>query len=147
MNTTSFVVYPEDINALGLNMIHGGKMLKEMDRFAAVLVKRCIRDAYQNSDLVNEKYIEYSNIPHGYETELYSVTVGVEKVSFQAPAYLGDVVHLSGNVFSPGKTSLKVKITAQAERMNTGQIIQMGSGVFIFCVMYNGQPFRHGIIL
>lgn len=30
MNTTSFVVYPEDTNALGLDMIHGGKMLKEM---------------------------------------------------------------------------------------------------------------------
>ena len=120
MNTTSFVVYPEDTNALGLNMIHGGKMLKEMDRFAAVLVKRKIRESIKQMILGNLITAENSK-------KLYSVTVGVDKVSFQAPAFIGDVVHLSGSVTHAGKTSLKVKINAQAERMDTGEMIQMAN--------------------
>lgn len=127
---TSFVVYPQDTNALKMDMVFGGKMMSEMDKAAAIVVKRLM-------------------VENKLDKNLYAVTVGVNKLTFTKGAYLGNLVRITATYEDHGKTSITVKVKAYVEDLNTGKNGQMASGLFTFCVVRAGNgeniPVEHGL--
>lgn len=131
MYETSFVVYPQDTNALKMDMIFGGKMLSEFDKISSIECKNVMREA-------------------NLDKSLYAVTVGVDKVSFSRPAFVGDLVRMTANYEDHGKTSIKIKVKAYVENLSTGKKLPMANGTFTFCVVRrdedgNNIPVEHGL--
>lgn len=127
---TSFVVYPQDTNALKMDMVFGGKMMSEMDKAAAIVVKHLM-------------------LQHKMDKSLYAVTVGVNKLSFTRGAYLGNLVRITADYENHGKTSVTIKVKAYVEDLSTGDKKQMSSGLFTFCIVKSGPngeniPIEHG---
>ena len=129
---TSFIVFPQDTNTLeDKHMVFGGKMLAEMDKVASISVKRWMYD---------------NNLPRDW----YAVTVGVNKVSFHRPAYLGDLVRLTGTIESVGKTSVTIRVTTEMQNKGVGHTFLMGSGLFTFCTVHtvdgtDNVPIKHEV--
>ena len=88
---TSFSIYPEHCNYLPLKdslMVHGGILLKEADRIAAIEVKEFLR-----------------------LTRLKGLTVGVNNCQFHKACKLGETLTLSSFISSVNKSRINVWVT------------------------------------
>lgn len=69
------------------------------------------------------------------------VTVAVDRMSFIAPVYVGDVLCVYAEVDKIGHTSLNVHVEAWALRNRQGERAQVTQGTFIFVALdENGKP-------
>jgi len=82
---------PRDTNVHGT--IFGGIILSYIDQAGAVHVRR-----------------------HGCQNV---VTVAMEKVVFHEPVYVGDLVSLRTRTLETGRSSIRVRVTVEAERYST----------------------------
>lgn len=112
MNTkfeTNFWVFPEHTNH-NFPMIFGGAFFAEMDKAAALCVKRFLYDSKTCEDAVTYKF----------------------DGEFLAPCYVGDLIYLYARVESAGKKSVVVKVTASRERTNTTlEMVAVANFVFV----------------
>ncbi len=96
---------PRDTNGRGT--IFGGVIMSAIDLAGAV----CARDHFANRDFV---------------------TVFVHEMEFHAPVYVGDLLTLRGELVRAGRTSVTVKIVAEAERYDTAETVTVTEGLLVY---------------
>lgn len=120
VNTHSFTVFPQDLNYS--NTLFGGVLMSNMDLAGVKVVRRAL---------------------YGTEAE-GCVTACVDRIDFQKPAYLGDLIVMTSEIKSLGKSSIQVRITVNRESMK-GDIEQICAANFTFVAMKDKKPFPHGL--
>ncbi len=69
------------------------------------------------------------------------VTAAVDRMSFIAPVYVGDVLCVYAEVDKVGRTSLNIHVEAWALRNKHSDRVQVTQGTFIFVALdENGKP-------
>lgn len=120
---TNFTVFPADTNFHSPPCIFGGTMLAQMDICAAMTTRRVLRGMNSGAD--------------------DAVTVSVS-TTFMRPAYIGDIVYLTGYVEGAGTKSITTRVVAIREDKE-GKKERMAEGFFVFVARKNGVPHAHGI--
>ncbi len=123
---TAFVVFPADCNS-NPPAAFGGKLMAEMDRAAAIAVRRFL---YKS--------------PTGAKD---AVTVAVENVQFKAAARVKDLLLLKAVVREAGRTSIKVDVTIERETREGCEVVTTGRFVFVAVDLTTGKSLPHGIEL
>lgn len=71
------------------------------------------------------------------------VTRLVDQMTFDAPVYVGELLHVSARVTWTGRTSLEVGITVDAERPLTGETRRTNTAYLVFVALNaSGSPHR-----
>ena len=70
------------------------------------------------------------------------VTVAVDRMSFNAPVRLGELVTFEAQVTWVGRTSIEVEVIVCAERVITGEITHTNTAHFLYVALdsVNGRP-------
>ncbi len=111
MNTeyeTSFLVMPEDTNA-NSPMIFGGAFFSKMDLCAAVTARRFLYESAVCNAAVTHKF----------------------EGTFLRPCYLGDLIHLKGQVVETRKKAIAIKVIAERETKTVRELVAEGHFVFV----------------
>lgn len=122
METTFFVMAP-DTNHTS-RIVFGGKVMAEMDKVAFCAVLRFLADK-------------------GSECK-EAVTFKVEELTFNCPAYLGDIVYLSAFVApTTGSKSIVVNVKGHVWRKEDDAMLPFASAKFVFVSLKDGKPHPH----
>jgi acyl-CoA hydrolase len=112
--TMSRLMQPDEANVYG--NVHGGAILKYIDEAAAVAAWRHCRKPKV-------------------------VTASFERMSFKAPVYVGDILHVHGTVRHTGRTSMIVGVRVEGEDPVTGHVRHVGSAHVTFVALdKSGTP-------
>lgn len=120
---TSFVVFASDANS-NPPMAFGGKLLSEMDRCAAITVRRFL----------------YSSL-----TAKDAVTVAVDDVKFLKAAKVKDLLFVRGDVIHYGNTSVVVRVVIQRETADGREKVVTGMFTFVSYDVENKKTVPHGV--
>lgn len=127
-HTTSFVVFPADCNA-NPPMLFGGKILAEMDRCAAITVRKFL----------------YASRVRDY------VTVGIADVKFHASGAVKDLINVTGEVSKVGAKSIQVYVRVEKEEIKDGKIslslLTDGYFTFVAYDVTQKKAVEHGLSL
>lgn len=116
----TFTVFPDHLNWAG--SLFGGKLLAEMDSAAANCARKLL-----------------------YHTECDGlVTASLDKVDFQAPAFLGDIIELHTTCKFLGNKSMHIYVKVIKES-KTGDRTNICDATFVFVSLKNGKPFPHNL--
>ena len=118
----TFTVFPDDLNYAGT--LFGGKLLSEMDIAALKAVRRVL----------------YKSPCDG------AVTASVDKVDFEAPGRLGDIIDLKAVVKHLGKSSIVVGVVVTKEDQK-GRIERICTAKFTFVALKKHKPHPHHCLL
>jgi acyl-CoA hydrolase len=89
--------------------VHGGVIMRMVDESSAVVaIKHCRRPV---------------------------VTKRVDQLTFLAPAYIGDVVHIHCQMNYVGRTSMEVGVEVLAESLGTGEVRRICSSQVVFVAL------------
>ena len=114
----SFTVFPQDMNYAGA--LFGGKVMAEMDIAGAKVVRKAL-----------------------YGTEADGcVTASVDRIDFKKPSQLGDLITMTAEIKSLGKSSLNVRITVVRESIK-GEEEDICAANFTFVAMKDHKPVQH----
>ncbi len=109
------LVLPSDTNPAG--NLHGGVILKHMDITGGVVSKRHSR----------------SNI----------VTAGIDRVDFEEPAYVGELLTFKASLNYVGRSSMEVGIRVEAENLQTGHTRHTNSAYITYVALDpQGKPLQ-----
>lgn len=107
------LVLPQDTNVAG--NLHGGVILKNVDITAGVVCKRHCR----------------TNV----------VTACIERMDFQAPAFVGELLFFKASINYVGRTSMEVGVRVEAENLQTGKVRHTNSAYLTFVALdESGKP-------
>lgn len=112
--TNSFVVFPADCN--GQNTLFGGKILSEMDRTAAIVVRRTIAGTEATG----------------------AVTIAINDMKFAKAAYQKDLVLITATVKEIGRKTVTVYVKVERENLDTTKDL-LAEGIFVFCAVKDGK--------
>jgi acyl-CoA hydrolase len=116
----SFTVFPQDLNYA--DTLFGGCVMSHMDVAGVKVVRRAI-----------------------YETDCDgAVTASVDKIDFNKPAFLGDLITMKADIKALGRSSIQVKITVIRESQ-TGDIEEICAANFTFVTMKDKKPHPHNL--
>ncbi|KAB1441732.1 acyl-CoA thioesterase [Pseudodesulfovibrio senegalensis] len=109
------LVLPSDTNPAG--NLHGGVILKHMDIAGGVVCKRHSR----------------SNV----------VTAGIDRVDFEEPAYVGELLTFKASLNYVGRSSMEVGIRVEAENLQTGHSRHTNSAYLTYVALDpEGKPLQ-----
>ena len=109
----SVLMTPDMINFTG--NVHGGTLLKLLDEVAYACASR------------------YAGC--------YTVTLSVDRVTFNAPVHVGELVHFLASVNYTGKTSMEIGIKVVTENIKEHSVRHTNSSFFtMVAVDDSGQP-------
>jgi acyl-CoA hydrolase len=118
--THSFTVFPQDLNYSG--SLFGGKVMAEMDIVGVKVTRRAL-----------------------YGTEADGcVTASVDRIDFHKPAFLGDLVIMTSEIKSIGRSSLQVRITVVRESAK-GETEEICAANFTFVAIKDKKPYKHNL--
>lgn len=106
----SFTVFPQDLNYA--DTLFGGKVMAEMDIAGVKVVRRAL----------------YGTGAEG------AVTASVDRIDFKKPAFLGDLITMTAEIKTLGKSSIQVKISVSRESQ-VGFIEEICAANFTFVAM------------
>lgn len=107
------LVLPEDANPAG--NLHGGVILKHVDTAGGVVCKRHSR----------------CNI----------VTASIERMDFQEPAYVGELLTFKASLNYVGRSSMEVGVRVEAENLSTGAVRHTNSAYLTYVALNEeGKP-------
>lgn len=112
------IVFPGDTNHHGT--LFGGIGLAHMDKVAFIVASR--------------------------HAQVDFVTASCERIDFDAPAHLGEIVELTGRLTRVGRRSLTVEVEMVAEAPLTGERRLCGRGVFNMVAVGAGLEAMGGIL-
>lgn len=116
----SFTVFPQDLNYA--DTLFGGCVMSHMDVAGVKVVRRAI-----------------------YETDCDgAVTASVDKIDFNKPAFLGDLITMRADIKALGRSSIQVKITVTRESQS-GDIEEICAANFTFVTMKDKKPYPHNL--
>lgn len=124
----SFTVMPKDCNfnknhANGKNdILFGGKLMYEIDYAGAKVVRRATYDV--DCDMI--------------------VTASTDKINFEKPAFLGDIINMTATIKAFGKSSLQVRVKVHREGLD-GTYEQICSANMTFVSIKDGKPYSHNL--
>jgi len=124
----SFTVMPRDCNfnldkSTNRNRIlFGGKILYDMDFAAAKVARRACYGV--GADRI--------------------VTASMDKVNFDKPAYLGDIVTYTATIKALGRSSIQIRVRVNRED-SVGNVEHICSSNMTFVTVKDGKPFRHDL--
>jgi acyl-CoA hydrolase len=72
------------------------------------------------------------------------VTASVDRIDFHKPAFLGDLIIMTSEIKSLGKSSIQVKITVKRESTK-GEIDDICAANFTFVALKDKKPFKHNL--
>jgi acyl-CoA hydrolase len=98
------IVFPQHLNHQG--NLFGGEALRMMDSAAFIAATRRARRTM--------------------------VTVGVERVAYEAPVHHGEIVEVVAKVAGVGRTSVRIEVEMSAEALLSGERRRCGGGHFTF---------------
>lgn len=111
--TMSQLMLPSDANPSG--NVHGGVIMRLVDTAAGAVAMRHARRRV--------------------------VTVAMDKMSFLAPAYVGDMINLKASMNGVGRTSMEVGVRVEAENLITGQVVHTSSAYLVYVALDDeGRP-------
>tara|TARA_R110000772_G_scaffold20466_5_gene56827 strand:+ start:891 stop:1307 length:417 start_codon:yes stop_codon:yes gene_type:complete len=124
--THSFTVMPKDCNFNindGINdILFGGKLLYEIDYAGAKAARRATYDV--DMDMI--------------------VTASLERLNFERPSFVGDIVSMVATIKSLGKSSISIRVIVTRESLK-GLIEQVCSANMVFVTMKDGKPTPHNL--
>jgi acyl-CoA hydrolase len=116
----SFTVFPQDLNYA--DTLFGGKVMAEMDIAGVKVVRRAL----------------YGTGADG------AVTASVDRIDFKKPAFLGDLITMTAEIKTLGKSSIQVKISVSSES-TMGEVQDICAANFTFVAMKDKKSFHHGL--
>jgi len=116
----SFTVFPQDLNYA--DTLFGGKVMAEMDIAGVKVVRRAL----------------YGTGADG------AVTASVDRIDFKKPAFLGDLITMTAEIKTLGKSSIQVKISVCSES-TMGEVQDICAANFTFVAMKDKKSFPHGL--
>jgi acyl-CoA hydrolase len=116
----SFTVFPQDLNYSG--SLFGGKVMAEMDIAGVKVVRRAL----------------YGTGAEG------CVTASVDRINFEKPAFLGDLITMVAEIKALGKSSVQVRIKVTREG-TMGEVDDICAANFTFVATKNKKSFPHGL--
>lgn len=128
ISTHSFTVMPKDCNfnkRVGKEIndtLFGGTLLYHMDYAGAKIARRATYD------------IDIDTI----------VTVSTDRINFEKPAFIGDLVTMTAEVKALGRSSIQIRIKVKRESLK-GDVEQICSANMTFVTIKNGKPHAHGL--
>jgi acyl-CoA hydrolase len=124
----SFTVMPKDCNFnldRGTNrnrILFGGTILFNMDFAGAKVARRAC---------------------YGIDADMV-VTASMDKVNFDKPAYLGDIVTYIATIKALGRSSIHIRVSVKRED-DSGNIEKICSSSMTFVTIKDNKPFKHGL--
>jgi acyl-CoA hydrolase len=118
--THSFTVFPQDLNYAG--SLFGGTVMQHMDLAGVKVVRRAL----------------YGTGADG------CVTASVDRIDFHKPAFLGDLVIMTSEIKSIGKSSMQVRITVNRESI-LGVIEEICAANFTFVAIKEKKSYKHNL--
>lgn len=122
----SFTVMPKDCNfnrnpdSDKNDMLFGGKLLYEIDYAGAKVARRATYDV--DCDTI--------------------VTASIDKINFQKPAYIGDIITMVAEIKSLGRSSITILVKVRRESLR-GEIEQICTANMVFVTIKNSKPVQH----
>ncbi|MFI5338366.1 MAG: acyl-CoA thioesterase [Candidatus Methylomirabilales bacterium] len=111
----SRVMHPNDASFMGT--VHGGVILRMLDEAGGMAAFRHARRPV--------------------------VTAAIDRMSFLAPVYVGNLVTAKASVNSVGKTSMEVGVRVEAENLLTGKLTHTASAYLVYvAVGRRGKPLQ-----
>jgi len=104
------------------DILFGGKLLYEIDYAGAKIARRATYD------------VECDTI----------VTASIDRINFEKPAYIGDIVSMEAEIKSLGKSSIQVRIKVNRESLK-GEVEQICSANMVFVTIKDGKPIKHNL--
>lgn len=126
--THSFTVMPKDCNfnkrdGKEINdTLFGGKLMYHMDYSGAKIARRATYD------------VDIDTI----------VTVSTDRINFEKPAFIGDLITMTAEVKALGRSSIQIRIKVIRESLK-GDVEQICSANMTFVTIKNGTPYPHGL--
>ncbi len=107
------LVMPGDANPAG--NLHGGVILKHVDTAGGVVCKR--------------------------HSRANTVTACIERMDFQQPAYIGELLIFKASLNYVGRTSMEVGVRVEAENLKTGEVRHTNSAYLTYVALgEDGRP-------
>lgn len=127
-HSTSFVVFGSDTNS-NPPMCFGGKLFSEMDRTAAICMRRLL----------------YASTVKTYVTKSAAI-------EYKRPAYVGELLVVTAKVTALGETSVTMSVTIEREnppgtRVPDRELITKGEFVFVSYDVDKRASTPHGLKL
>jgi acyl-CoA hydrolase len=122
----SFTVMPKDCNfnldksTNSNRILFGGKIMYDMDFAAAKVARRATYGV--GADMV--------------------VTASMDKINFDKPAFIGDIVTYTATVKALGRTSIQIRVRVVREDVE-GNVEHICSSNTTFVTIKDGKPFPH----
>ena len=123
----SFTVMPKDCNFNkrdngGNDTLFGGKLMYEMDYAGAKIARRAT---------------------YGIDIDMI-VTASTDRINFEKPAFIGDLVTMEATIKAYGKSSIQIRIKVRREDLK-GEVEQICSANMTFVTIKGGKPITHGL--
>lgn len=124
----SFTVMPKDCNfnknhENGKNdILFGGKLMYEIDYAGAKIARRATYDV--DCDMI--------------------VTASTDKINFEHPAFLGDLINITATIKAFGKSSIQIRVKVNREGLN-GECQSICSANMSFVCIKDGKPVNHNL--
>lgn len=113
-----FIVFPQNLNNLGT--LFGGVLLSHMDIAAATLARKAL----------------YGTDSDG------AVTASMDKVNFNAPSFVNDLIRIDCEIKKFGRTSFEIRAKVHKETPR-GEEVKICDANFTFVAMKDKKPFVH----
>jgi acyl-CoA hydrolase len=110
--TTERLMMPTDANNVG--NVFGGSIMKYVDEVASIVALRHAR----------------KNV----------VTASIDRMSFFAPVFIGNLLILKASVNYVGHTSMEIGVRIEAENILNGDVTHTSSCYMTYVALENGRP-------
>lgn len=123
----SFTVMPKDCNFNRdennqTGILFGGKLMYEVDAAGAKVVRRATYNV--DCDMI--------------------VTVSMDKIDFQKPAFVGDIITMTASIKALGRSSIQVRVTITRESLS-GEVERISAANMTFVTVKNSKAFPHDL--
>lgn len=114
--------YTENVQILlqstmnGYNRLYGGKLLEWIDMLAAVVARR--------------------------HCGMNVTTAAIDNLQFKEPAYLNDIIIMSGRITYTGNTSMEIRVDTVAESLDGTRRLINRAYLVIVAIDENGHPVK-----
>jgi len=124
----SFMVMPKDCNfntnaiSKKNDMLFGGKLMYEIDYAGSMIARRAL---------------------YGVDVDTM-VTASVDKINFEKPSFIGDIILMIASIKSLGKSSIQIRVKAIRENLK-GETENVCSCNMTFVAIKDGKPATHNL--
>lgn len=72
------------------------------------------------------------------------VTASIDRINFEKPAYIGDIITMTATISSLGRSSIQIRVKVRRESVK-GETEQICSATMAFVTIKDGSPVKHDL--